>query len=232
MKYIHTFKRIIKFACDQEWIEKNPTTQFRCTYHPPQRERLTMEEIMKLYKKDLTTRLAEVRDVFVFCCFTGFGYIDLYKLTPENIVTGIDGGKWITKDREKTKTNEMVPLLPIALEIIERYKSDRYCQIKGCLLPVNTNQCYNAYLKEIATICEVNKYLTTHIARHTFATSVTLENDVPIETVSQMLGHRSIKTTQLYAKVTQKKVSNNMKALKDKLEAQMEAAVPALSVNQ
>ncbi len=232
MKYIHTFKRIIKFAVDQEWLEKSPVSQFRCTYHPPQRERLTMEEIMKLYNKDLSTRLAEVRDVFVFCCFTGFGYIDLYKLTPENIVTGIDGGKWIAKDREKTGTDERVPLLPIPLEILDRYKNDLYCREKGCLLPVNTNQCYNAYLKEIATICEVNKYLTTHIARHTFATTVTLENDVPIETVSQMLGHRSIKTTQLYAKVTQKKVSNNMKALKDKLEAQIEAAVPALSANQ
>ncbi len=232
MKYIHTFKRIIKFAVDQEWLEKNPVSQFRCTYHSPQRERLTMEEIMKLYNKILSPRLAEVRDVFVFCCFTGFGYIDLYKLTPENIVTGIDGGKWIAKDREKTGTNERVPLLPIPLEILDRYKNDLYCREKGCLLPVNTNQCYNAYLKEIAAICEVTKYLTTHIARHTFATTVTLENDVPIETVSQMLGHRSIKTTQLYAKVTQKKVSNNMKALKDKLEAQMKATVPVLSANQ
>lgn len=178
---------------------------------------------MKLYNKDLPTRLTEVRDVFVFCCFTGFGYIDLYKLTPENIVTGIDGGKWIAKDREKTGTNERVPLLPIPLEIIDRYKNDLYCQVKGCLLPVNTNQCYNAYLKEIATVCEINKYLTTHIARHTFATTVTLENDVPIETVSQMPGHRNIKTTQLYAKVTQKKISNNMRELKSKIHQQVEA---------
>ena len=229
MKYIHTFKRIIQFAINQEWLEKNPVSQFRCTYNPPQRERLTMEEIMILFKKDLSPRLAEVRDVFVFCCFTGFGYIDLYKLTLENIVTGIDGGKWIAKDREKTGTNERVPLLSIPLEIIDRCKDNLYCQEKGCLLPVNSNQCYNAYLKEIATICEVNKYLTTHIARHTFATTVTLENDVPIETVSQMLGHRSIKTTQLYAKVTQKKISNNMKALKDKLEIQMKALIPVLN---
>jgi site-specific recombinase XerD len=217
MKYIHIYKRIMKFAVDHEWLERNPTIQFRCSYNEPQRERLTMEEIMKLYNKDLGTRLGEVRDVFVFCCFTGFCYMDVYKLAPHHIVTGIDGFKWITKDREKTKTNEMVPLLPIALEIIERYKNDRYCKMKDCLLPVNTNQCYNAYLKEIATICEINKHLTTHIARHTFATTVTLENDVPIETVSQMLGHRSIRTTQLYAKVTQKKVSNNMLDLRKKL---------------
>jgi site-specific recombinase XerD len=216
MKYIHTFKRIIKFAVDQEWLEKNPTTQFRCTYNPPQRERLTMEEILKLYYQELGTRLAEVRDVFVFCCFTGFSYVDVYKLTLNNIVNGIDGGRWVVKDWQKTRTNERVPLLPIAFEIVERYKNDLYCQTKGCLLPVNTNQCYNAYLKEIATICKIKKHLTTHIARHTFATTVTLENDVPIETVSQMLGHRNIKTTQLYAKVTEKKISNNMKELENK----------------
>lgn len=218
MKYIHTFKRIIKFAVDQEWLDKNPTTQFRCTYNPPKRERLTMEEIMKLYHKDLLPRLAEVRDVFVFCCFTGYSYVDVYKLSPKNIVNGIDGGKWIVKDREKTGTNESVPLLPIALEIVERYKNNLYCEVKGCLLPVNTNQCYNAYLKEIATICKIKKHLTTHIARHTFATTITLENDVPIETVSQMLGHRNIKTTQLYAKVTEKKISNNMKRLQQTLQ--------------
>lgn len=220
MKYIHTFKRIIKFACDQEWMNKNPTTQFRCVYNPPDRERLTMEEIMKLYNKDLPARLAEVRDVFVFCCFTGFSYVDVYKLSADNIVNGIDGGKWIIKDRQKTKTNERVPLLPIPLEIIARYKDDLYCETKGCLLPVNSNQRYNGYLKEIAVICGIKKHLTTHIARHTFATTVTLENDVPIETVSQMLGHRNIKTTQLYAKVTEKKISNNMKALVGKLHEQ------------
>lgn len=218
MKYIHTFKRIIKFAVDQGWIDKNPTTQFRCTYNPPQRERLTMEEIMKLYQKELPQRLAEVRDVFVFCCFTGFSYIDVYQLSAENIITGIDGGKWVVKSREKTGTSETVPLLSIALEIIERYKNDLYCETKGCLLPVNTNQCYNAYLKEIAILCDIKKHLTTHIARHTFATTVTLENDVPIETVSKMLGHKNIKTTQLYAKVTERKVSNNMKDLSSKLE--------------
>jgi site-specific recombinase XerD len=225
MKYIHTFKRIIKFATDQAWIDKNPTTQFRCTYNPPQRERLTIEEIMKLYHKNLPPRLAEVRDVFVFCCFTGFSYIDVYQLTQKNIINGIDGGKWIVKNREKTKTNERVPLLPIAMEIIERYKEDLYCETKGCLLPVNTNQCYNAYLKEIATLCDIKKHLTTHIARHTFATTVTLENDVPIETVSHMLGHRNIKTTQLYAKVTDRKISNNMQALQSKLQTSFRSSV-------
>lgn len=218
MKYIRILKRIIKFAADQEWISSNPVTQFRCSYQEPERDRLTMDEIMVIYKKEFSTeRLAQVRDVFVFCCFTGFSYMDVYNLTRQHIVNGIDGGKWIVKDREKTKSTERVPLLPIPLKIIERYKNYYFCQIKNRLLPVNTNQCYNGYLKEIAILCEIDKHLTTHVARHTFATAVTLENDVPIETVSQMLGHKSIKTTQIYAKVTQRKISNNMRALEEKL---------------
>ena len=115
------------------------------------------------------------------------------------------------KNREKTKSNERVPLLPIAVEIIEKYKDDYYCETHNRLLPVNSNQRINAYLKEIATICNIEKHLTTHMARHTFATSFTLENDLPIETVSQILGHKLIRTTQLYANVTQNKISNNMK---------------------
>ena len=218
MKYIRILKRFTKFAVDQEWAKNDPASQFKCSYDAPERDRLTMNEIMTMYKKDFSgERLAQVRDVFVFCCFTGFSYMDVYNLTTQHIVNGIDGGKWIVKDREKTKSSERVPLLPIAVEIIERYKNNYYCLAKNRLLPVSTNQCYNAYLKEIAIICKIDKHLTTHVARHTFATAVTLENDVPIETVSQMLGHKSIKTTQIYAKVTQTKMSNNMKALEKKL---------------
>jgi site-specific recombinase XerD len=112
-----------------------------------------------------------------------------------NLEIGIDGEKWIVKNRVKTKKPERIPLLPIALEIVERYKDHPYCENSGKLLPVNTNQRYNGYLKEIADLCGIKKHMTTHMARHTFATSVTLENDVPIETVSQMLGYKSIKTT-------------------------------------
>lgn len=218
MKYIKIFKRMIKLAVDQEWIPTNPLTGFACHYEEPQRERLTMEEVMALYKKDLhIDRLSEVRDVFIFCCFTGFAYQDVAGLTPSHQELGIDGERWIVKDRVKTNNPERIPLLPIALEIVERYKDHPYCVNTGRLLPVNSNQRYNGYLKEIAVLCGINKHLTTHTARHTFATTITLENDVPIETVSQMLGHKSIKTTQIYAKITQRKVSNNMKDLKKKL---------------
>lgn len=133
------------------------------------------------------------------------------------MITGIDREKWIVKNRVKTDSPERVPLLPIALEIVERYKNDPFCIHYKRLLPVNSNQRYNGYLKEIAAICGITKHLTTHTARHTFATTVTLENDVPIETVSQMLGHKNIRTTQIYAKITQRKISNNMKALRNRL---------------
>ena len=173
---------------------------------------------MILYRKNLDIdRLAEVRDVYLFCCFTGFAYQDVANLTKDNIVMGIDGEKWIVKDRKKTNTLERIPSLPISHEIVERYKDHPYCVYHDRLLPVNSNQRFNGYLKEIAIFFGIKKHLTTHTARHTFTTKVTLEHDVPIETVSQMLGHKSIRTTQIYAKVTQRKVSNNMKELKNRL---------------
>jgi site-specific recombinase XerD len=219
MKYIKVVKRVLKTAIRQGWLEKNPIDGFKCPYEEPQRERLTMTEIMHLYNFEFTSkRLGEVRDVFLFSCFTGFAYQDVADLTPANIVIGIDGEKWIVKDRHKTNSAERVPLLPFALDILAKYKDDPYCIAYEKLLPVNSNQKYNAYLKEVTKECSIHKHLTTHTARHTFATTITLEHDVPIETVSQMLGHKSIRTTQLYAKITQMKVSNNMKALRDKLK--------------
>jgi len=217
-KYLKVLKQVVKMAVEQGWLVASPLAGYKCKYVDPERERLTMEEIMTLYNKDLhLSRLKEARDVYLFCCFTGYAYQDVYNLRPDDVTTGIDGEKWIIKNRVKTDSPERVPLLPIALEIVERYKNTPYCIYNNCLLPVNSNQHYNAYLKEIATICGIRKHLTTHTARHTFATTVTLENDVPIETVSQMLGHKSIRTTQIYAKITQRKISNNMRALRNRL---------------
>jgi integrase len=219
MKYVKILKQMPKLAVDQGWLVVSLLTGFKCSYEEPQRERLTMDEIMSLYNKELIPRLAEVRDIYLFCCFTGYAYTDVLHLTPDNLVIGIDGERWIMKDRMKTQTAERVPLLPILLEIIDLYKESLYCKAYGHLLPVNSNQRYNVYLQEIAIVCGIKKHLTTHTARHTFATTVTLENDVPIETVSQMLGHKCIRTTQIYAKITQQKVSNYMRALRDRLSA-------------
>jgi integrase len=139
-------------------------------------------------------------------------------LTPDNISVGIDGEKWIIRDRKKTDTTENVPLLPIPLQIIEKYKKHEYCKSHDKLLPMNSNQRYNAYLKEVADLCGIKKRLTTHTARHTFATTVLLLNDVPMETAMELLGHTDIRTTQIYGKIVQKKISTDMTKLKRKLD--------------
>jgi integrase len=155
--------------------------------------------------------------MFLFSCFTGLAYIDVYNLTNSNIIIGIDGEKWISTKRQKTESPSRIPILPVSQMIIDKYENHQQCKNEGKLLPILSNQKMNAYLKELADICEIDKELTFHIARHTFATTVTLTNGVPIESVSKMLGHKNIRTTQHYAKVLDKKVSEDMKVLKDKL---------------
>lgn len=219
-KYIRNLKKIMNMSVALDWIPSNPFNNFRCTYTHPKREVLTQEEIDAIIEKDFhSERLNQVADVFIFCCYTGFAYSDVYKLTQDDVVIGMDGNPWITTYRKKTDTQESVPLLPIALKIVEKYRKNEECVKQNKLLPVNSNQRYNSYLKEIAAICGIEKKLTTHIARHTFATTITLANGVPIETVSKMLGHQSIRTTQIYAKVVQRKVSEDMMKLKGKLFA-------------
>ncbi len=217
-KYIKNLKKIMNMAVGLDWIPSNPFNNFRCSYTAPKREVLTQEELDILKTKDISiARLAEVRDVFLFCCYTGFAYSDIYKFDYNAVTKGIDGEYWLSTHRQKTGVKESVPLLPIALEIIKKYRKNKYCIDSNRLLPVNSNQCYNAYLKELADICGIEKRITSHIARHTFATTITLANGVPIETVSSMLGHTSIRTTQVYAKVIEKKVSEDMQNLKAKL---------------
>lgn len=161
-------------------------------------------------------RLAHVREIFVFCCYTGLSYADVKKLSDDDIGRGFGGKLWIFTNREKTETASNIPLLPKALEILSRYSDYPPCVSKGKLLPVLSNQKMNSYLKEIADLCGITKKLTFHMARHTFATTVTLSNDVPIETVSKMLGHTDIKTTQHYAKLLDTRIGRDM----DRLERQ------------
>ncbi len=221
-KYMKNFKKVITMAIANEWMTFNPFNQFKCHYHWKEREVLNQEEINALRAKEFSVaRLAEVRDVFIFCCYTGFAYIDVFNFEHDAVIRGLDGEYWLKTNRQKTGTRESVPLLPIALELIEKYRAHPYCINHNKLLPVNSNQRYNAYLKEMAELCGIKKNLTTHIARHTFATTITLSNGVPIETVSSMLGHKNIKTTQIYAKVVEKKVSEDMKLLREKLTPSM-----------
>jgi integrase len=181
------------------------------------REILTEEELQTLISKDIQNpRIRQVRDIFVFSCFTGLAYIDAKRLKRSEIVIGMDGERWIYTRRKKTDTPTRIPLLPVVQDIMEIYKDHPQCLNQDCLLPVPSNAKLNAYLKEVADICGINKYLTFHIARHTFATTVTLNNGVPIESVSKMLGHKSIKITQIYAKILDKKVSEDMSILRQK----------------
>lgn len=158
-----------------------------------------------------------MRDIFVFCFYTGLSYADVRKLQKTDIAKGIDGRLWVLTSREKTETSSNIPLLPQALEIIGRYADYPPCVSRGLVLPVLSNQKMNSYLKEIADLCNITKTLTFHMARHTFATTVTLANNVPIETVSKMLGHTNIKTTQHYAKLLDTRIGSDMEKLKEKL---------------
>lgn len=226
VKYIKNFKKIVKLCLANGWLEKDPFVNYKSKIRDVERAFLNEEEINTIYeKKFITERLIQVRDIFVFSCFTGLAYIDVKKLTQENISIGIDGHKWIYTHRQKTETASRIPLLEIPAAIIEKYAAHPQCVNENKLLPVMSNQKVNAYLKEIADVCGINKELTFHIARHTFATTVTLTNGVPIESVSKMLGHKSLRTTQHYAKILDKKVSDDMQTLRDKFSNQKEVSL-------
>ncbi len=160
--------------------------------------------------------MERVRNIFIFCCFTGLAYVDVKNLTEEAILIDVKGQKWIKTYRRKTKTQSSIPLLPIAENILNKYCQHPFVVMGRGVLPVSTNQKSNAYLKEIAEACGIKKNLTTHLARHTFATTVTLSCDVPIESVSKMLGHTSLKTTQIYAKVIDRKLIEDMTLVKNR----------------
>lgn len=168
-----------------------------------------------LNKMFVSDRLNQVKDIFLFSCFTGLAYADVKKLSRKNIGIGVDGNRWIFINRTKTDTRSNIPLLPIAIAILEKYEDHPQVVNQEKLLPILSNQKMNSYLKEIADACGINKELTFHIARHTFATTVTLSNGVPIESVSKMLGHKNLKTTQHFAKTLDLKVSNDMKVLRE-----------------
>ncbi|HTK21036.1 MAG TPA: site-specific integrase [Mucilaginibacter sp.] len=218
VKYIRNFGKIIRICIANRWLTYDPFLNYKNKIKTVNRVFLTTEEIQDMADKDMVTdRLTQVRDIFLFCCFTGLAYADVKKLRKWDIVTGIDGEKWITIKRQKTDTPSRIPLLPAATTLIQRYAEHPQCMSSGRVLPVLSNQKMNAYLKEIADVCAIAKPITFHIARHTFATTVTLLNGVPIESVSKMLGHTNIQTTQHYAKILDIKVGADMAQLKKRL---------------
>ncbi|MDD2799613.1 MAG: site-specific integrase [Bacteroidales bacterium] len=216
-KYIKNFGKIVRICLANGWIERDPFINYKCKIVEVDRAFLSQDEIETMFNKVLATdRLNQVKDIFLFSCFTGLAYVDVKKLSRKNIGFGVDGERWIFINRTKTDTRSNIPLLPIASSILKKYEDHPQVVNQDKLLPILSNQKMNSYLKEIADVCEINKELTFHIARHTFATTVTLSNGVPIESVSKMLGHKNLKTTQHYAKILDLKVSDDMKILKEK----------------
>ena len=206
-------------ALKNEWILRDPFMRFKMSLNEVVKEYLTKEELEAITEKELEIdRLDQIRDVFIFCCYTGLAYADVQRLTHEDISIGLDGEYWVFIQRKKTGVESNIPLLPAAARLIEKYKDHPVAISNGRVLPVLSNQKINSYLKEIGDLCGINKNITFHMARHTFATTVTLSNGVSMESVSQMLGHKNIRTTQIYAKVVKEKVSREMGELKVRLE--------------
>ena len=219
-KYIKNVKKIVNECVAKNWLDKDPFMGYKIKTKHTEREFLNEFELKDIEEKEFVIeRLNHVRDIFLFSCYTGLAYIDIFNLTKENISIGIDGEKWIFTHRQKTETASRIPLLSPALAILDKYAKHPKAINENKLLPVPSNQKVNAYLKEIGDCCGIKKELTFHIARHTFATTITLNNGVSLESVSKMLGHKKFQTTQIYAKILDKKVSDDMLQLKQKLRA-------------
>jgi site-specific recombinase XerD len=220
MKHIQRLRKMVTLAYHMEWIDKDPFIKFKQSFVKNEKEYLTDEEIDLIETAIIDNEsLQMVRDLFIFSCYTGIAYIDVMQLTKDNIVLGIDGKKWVVTSHQKSSKPVRIPLLKKALQIIEKYENDIRVLMRGTLFPKMSNQKINSYLKELASMCGISKKITFHVARHTFATTITLSNGVPIETVSKMLGHSRLTTTQIYARVVEKKISEDMLKISDKYES-------------
>ena len=214
MKHVKALKKVMRIAIANDYIRKDPFVNYKIITKQVKRDSLSKDEIEILLNKEFSIRRVEIiRDLFIFQCYTGLSYKDLEKLSVNHIQIGIDGYKWIIIQRTKTGSECRIPILPVAYNILKKYTNHPQSQIKERLLPVPSNQKMNGYLKEVADLCGIDKKLHTHLARHTYATTVTLSNGIPIETVSKLLGHKKLATTQIYAKVLDSKVSQDMAQL-------------------
>lgn len=219
MKHLERLKKMVTWAVKNEWMEKNPFINYQLKFKRYEREFLQLNELASIETQIFDNEmLQKVKDLFVFCCYTGLAYIDVTMLKPENITSNIDGSIWIKTSRAKTETSVHIPLLKPALLILEKYVQENKKQIRETIFPWISNQEINRSLKVIAAVCGIKKHLTFHLARHTFATTVTLVNGVPIESISKMLGHTKLSTTMIYAKVTQTKIGMDMERLQNKLD--------------
>ncbi|PCJ94408.1 MAG: integrase [Flavobacteriaceae bacterium] len=231
MKHLERFKKMINLAIKLEWMHKNPFSQFQLKYNKYDRQYLNERELELLENTEFKSeRLQKIKDCFVFSCYTGLSYIDVKELTEMNVVKGIDNNNWIYTKREKTDEQVKVPILPKAWEILEKYRAASDMDFTTNVLPMSSNQKTNSYLKEIATACGIHKVITFHVARHTFATTVMLSNGVPIETVSKLLGHTKLSTTQIYARVVESKISEDINNLLERFKEKESSCTATLTI--
>ena len=217
MKFIQRFRTVLNYARNTGLDFIDPFANYKFNFDRVDRGYLEQTEIDCIWNKRFTSkRLEQVRDMFIFSTYTGLSYIDLCNLTQDNIKTGFDSKLWIMTKREKTGIDSNIPLLEIPRQILKKYEGTFK---DGKLLPVISNQKMNDYLGEIAQICEIKKKITFHVARHSFATEICITQGVPIESVSKMLGHTNIKTTQIYARVVDRKISHDMAVLERKINS-------------
>lgn len=214
-QYLISLKKLTELAYKNEWISRNPFANYKIEDEKSERGHLTQREVEILMNWKLNRKLERTRDVFIFCCFTGLSYIDVFKLTKDQIQLSIDGQQWIIGKREKTDMDYFIPMMEIPKKILDKYKNETFKN--GKLLPVKTSNIINPHLKEIAEICGIKKHLTFHLSRHTFAT-LAMSKGVSLESVSKMLGHKNIKTTQIYAKMTTEKVGRDMEIFKESIK--------------
>ena len=218
IRYMKCFKKVTNLAIANEYITRNPFAGIKFHEVVVNKEFLTMEEINRMAEKEFAIqRLELVRDVFLFCVYSGLAFIDVYNLRKEHIVSDNEGNLWIRKTREKTNNMCNIPLLSKPIEILQKYENHPVCLEKGVLLPVMCNQRMNSYLKELADLCGIKKTLTTHVARYTFASVIALANKVSLSNVAKMLGHSSTRMTQHYAKVMDHTILEDMKNVQQKL---------------
>jgi len=214
MKYLKHLKKVIHEGMKWGFLDKDPFFQYKTAYKEGNRDYLTQTELDIIRGEKLKSRrLQTIKDIFLFICNTGLSYSDLARLSKEHIHKGIEGYDWIIMKRAKTDVGFKIPLLPEAMEILDKYKKDPICLSENKLLPIISNQKTNSYLDEIAKICSIDKSITCHVGRHTFATTITLSKGIPIETVQKMLGHKEIQTTLIYSKVVDQKIADDMKHL-------------------
>jgi site-specific recombinase XerD len=218
MKHLERVKKIVTWATTNEWIEKDPFSAYKLKFKRKETEFLQVDELAKIETRDFDNpMLQKIRDLFVFSCYTGLAYIDLVELKPFQILTAGDGMKWIKASRRKTNIPINIPLLSQAICILDKYQTEEAASKRESVFPRISNQEVNRGLKLIGEICEIKRCMTFHIARHTFATTVTLHNGVPIETISKLLSHSKLSTTMIYAHVMQSKVGMDMSLLQNKL---------------